>query len=1111
MKRALLKDSVKEIKNTYKRFLSILLMAFLGVGFFAGLKASSPDMVDTIDNFYKQQNVYDIEVLSTLGLTNEDVEALKNIDGIEKVYANYSKDVVLDIENIEFVAKLMSNDEVNQIIFKDGKVPESSNECLVEESLLSRTGKQIGDILQINETDDTKMIKQTEMKIVGVMKSPLYISRDKGTSKLGSGKVDYLIYCNKDNFDSEIYTEIYITLENTKNLKTSTNQYEECVDNVKDRIENIKEERQKARYDSLIGEATEKLNTAQNEFDTEKADAERKIKEAEDKIQSGIDEINRNENTIKSNKEKADREFAQAESQIASAKQEVSKNEQEFTNRKQEAEAGFIIAEETKKGLQTNLNTVNVNLTNLQKQYNQIVEGLKNENITEELKNQLEGQKQVVEENLKALQTNRATLEAGIKQIETQITQGKSELQNAQNQINIAKQEIKTNENKLRNTKKTTYEQLEFAQDKLNTAKVEIQNAETELATNKAEFSQKIQEAESKLIDARQKISEIKNPEWYILDRNANISYNSYIQDTENIQNIATVFPIVFFIVATLISLTSMTRMVEEQRIQIGTLKALGYNKMQIASKYLIYASLACVIGGISGMCVGFILLPKIVWMMYSMMYTIDEFIVDFNVLYGGLGLGLISACIIGATSMTISKELKYNPSELMRPKSPKLGKRVLLERITFVWKRLSFSRKVTIRNIFRYKKRLLMTIFGICGCTALILTGFGLKDSIGRILTDQYGRINKYDMQITLKSDLEDEQKQNFIQELNEKDEIDDLIEVYIMSGNLMNYKNTSEVKNGNVINSNSNINNDNDTKNDSDIKNKQEDVQIIVPKNEKEISKAINILDAKTSETVELEDGQIYITQKVAELLNVKQGSIVVLKNKDDIQREVKVGAIVENYISHYVYMTRNMYEELYCSDDIIIKDGDNRYNTNSICIINKENLSEQQIDDMAKQILEKNEVASITRTDTIAGLMNDMMSSLNYVVIVLIISAGLLAFVVLYNLANINISERIRELATIKVLGFYNKEVYLYVARETVLLTIIGISLGLIGGYFLNSFVLATCELNMLKFSTQINIESYFYSVLITWGFTMIVNIFTYFSLKKINMIESLKSIE
>ncbi len=442
MKRALLKDSIKEIKNTYKRFISILLMAFLGVGFFAGLRASSPDMVDTIDNFYDKQNVYDVEVLSTLGLTNEDIEALKQIEGIEKVYGEYSKDVILSDENTELVVKLMSIDEVNKPILKDGKMPESINECLVEESFLEKMHKQIGDNIEIeegldengensNQNNDVKqeseneqdnMIKQDELKIVGTMQSPLYISRDKGTSKLGAGKIDYIIYCNKDNYSSDIYTEIYTTLEKTRDMTTSTNEYKSYVENVMDKIEGIKEERQTARYNSLIDEATEKVNSAEADFNKEKADAEQKIQDAEAEIQKAKDEINSNESTINQNEAKANSEFSQAENKIKQAKDELAKSEKDFETKKKEAEKGFTEAENLKKQTQEQLNTVNKNLEDVQKQYNQLLEALKNENLPEETKTKLEEQQSQLEQSIATMQTAKTELEAGVKNIDDEIT-----------------------------------------------------------------------------------------------------------------------------------------------------------------------------------------------------------------------------------------------------------------------------------------------------------------------------------------------------------------------------------------------------------------------------------------------------------------------------------------------------------------------------------------------------------------------------------------------------------------------------------------------------------------------------------------------------------------
>ena len=595
-----------------------------------------------------------------------------------------------------------------------------------------------------------------------------------------------------------------------------------------------------------------------------------------------------------------------------------------------------------------------------------------------------------------------------------------------------------------------------------------MQEAEAELEKQKQDVNKQLEEAESKIIDAKAEISEIENPEWYILDRYSNTGYSSFVQDKDSIKNIGEVFPIVFFLVAVLISLTSMTRMVEEQRMQIGTLKALGYNKFQIASKYVLYSSLACIIGGLLGMNVGFILIPSLIWRMYEVMYQVPQFLISFNWEYGGAGLIIISACIIGATIYSTVKELREQPAILMRPKSPKLGKRVLLERINIIWKRLSFSRKVTIRNIFRYKKRFMMTIIGILGCTSLILAGFGLKDSIGSLMPNQYGKIFKYDFQINLKEGLNDDQKVEYMNNLNENEDIEEAIETLILTKTAINGEN-------------------------------EEDVQIIIPKDQNELDKMISLISIYDDNKIDLQKGQICITDKLAQILGVKKGDTITLKD-DDQEKQIVVSDVTENYVYHYAYMTLETYQDLY---------GD-KYETNAILTKNKEKTEEEE-DKLATEIMNENEVASLTRNSNVEDVMNTTMESLNYVVVVLIVSAGLLAFAVLYNLSNVNISERIRELATIKVLGFYDKEVYSYVTRETILLTIIGIFLGLIGGYFLNYFIIGTCEIDMLRFSKIIHPISYLYAVLITVAFTIIVNIFTYFALKKIDMIESLKSVE
>ena len=1073
MKKALLKDSIKEIKNTYKKFISILLMAFLGVGFFAGLRASSPDMIDTINQYYKEQQVYDIQILSTLGLTNQDIEEISKIENVEKVYGTYETDGKIEIENKEIVAKVLTIEEINTPKLLQGKMPENDQECLVEETFLKENNKQIGDTIIIeieNTTNDEgesiEYLKQKELKIVGTARSPLYISRDRGTSSLGAGKVNYYIYIPKSNINAtDIYTNIYIKVANADKYTTSTKEYEDYIETVKDNIENIKEQRENARREQLVEKANEKLQEAENELNTQKQEAETQIQDAEKQLEDGRKEIEDGEAEIEANKKKADTEFANAEKEIENAKNEIEENEKKLQIKEQETNKRFEQLEVQKQGFQANLEQINSGIAELQAQYNVLLEKLENGGTLTE---QEEQQKLYIEGQLQTLNQTKQQLVAGITEIENGINKGKQEIQNGKEQIEQGKTEIEAQEKQLNQTKTSTYAQIEDAKTELENAKQKIIQGEQELEQSKQEYEQKIEDAEAKLLDAKEEVNDIEKPEWYILDRNANSGYVSFIQDTESIENISQVFPIVFFAVAALISLTSMTRMVEEQRMQIGTLKALGYNKFQIISKYIIYASLASIIGGIIGMCVGFATLPAIIWDMYSMMYQMtDKIVLSFNWKYGGIGLILICICIIGATIYSAIRELKSMPATLMRPKAPKKGNRVILEKLPFIWKHLNFSQKVTIRNIFRYKKRVLMTIIGIAGCTALILTGFGLKDSIKAILPNQFENVFNYDLQIDIKDELGEQEKQDFISELSSDEKIEKLVETHMLSGVAVNGEN-------------------------------EEDVQIIVPKDE--FQGLINLRDVKAKNEIQLSSNEICITDKVAQLLDVENGDTIILRDTDNNEYEVKISNIVENYVQHYVYMSKEMYESLFKKT----------YETNVVLTKNVE-FTEEQEDEFVTQLMEQKEISAVSRVSSTMTILDDTLKSLDYVVVILIGAAGMLAFVVLYNLSNVNISERIRELATIKVLGFYDNEVYNYIGRETILLTIIGIALGLIGGYFLNFYIIGTCEINMLRFSKIVHPISYLYAILITIAFTIIVNISTYFALKKINMIESLKSVE
>lgn len=1075
MKRALLKDSLKEIRKSFKRFLSILLMSLLGVGFFCGLRAASPDMKATIDKYYDDANFYDIQILSTLGLTDDDVTSLENVDGIEKAYPSFSKDVKLVENNLEYVLNVSElNNEVNTVKLVKGELPKNANECLVESSLLLKLDKKIGDKIKIEEVlsdDEENSFINNELTVTGTIESPLYISRERGTSTLGSGKINYYMYVPKENIKSDIYTSIYLKVANAKELNTTSEEYKNIVESAKERIEEIEDTQKQKRYDSLINEANQKLDDAQNELDTQKADAEAKIKEAEDEINQNEEKLNNAQKELNTNRNKANSEFESAKDQINTAKTQLDNSKAELEQKKQEAEEQFKEAEEQKKKLQTQLDSLNSGISEINSRYNEILNIIDTQGkfMSEEQMLELKSQLAYIIGSTNELTNNKSKLEEAISSIDNQVSSGRTELENAEKQIETGYSEIKKNQQTLNEKITETNKKLEDAQKEINEGKEKLEEGKKTLEDNKAEFDEKIKDAEGKLIDAREKVADIEKPEWYIWDRNNNQGYSSYVNDSDNMSKIANVFPVVFFVIAALISLTSMTRMVEEQRGLIGTFKALGYSNLSISMKYVIYATLATVIGAVIGMNIGFQLLPRIVISLYQMMYPyVTNAVIEFNIYYACIGLGLISICIIGATIYAVQKELFSTPAQLMRPKAPKAGKRVLLEKIPFIWKHLNFTQKVTFRNMFRYKKRFIMTIVGISGCTALILVGFGIKDSISQIMHFQYGEVYQYNALVSLKSNLKSDEIESIKKELVDMDEISSVTETYIGSATVI--------------------------KGD-----KEKDVQIVVPNDSKELTTAITLKDRNTREKLELDDNSIFITDKVAELLGIKVGDKIELEDSKHNKVNVVVGKIVEQYLEHYIYMSKELYENTFSKE----------YKAN-VLYVNYTNTNIDE-DKLTAKILEDNKVSTVIGTTKMIASVDDMLQSLNSVVYILIVSAGLLAFVVLYNLANININERIRELATIKVLGFYDKEVFDYVSREVVFLTIIGIFLGLIGGFFLTNFIISTCEIEVLRFPRTIGMMSYVYSALITIVFTIIVNFATYFVLKKIDMIESLKSVE
>ena len=1064
----LFKYSIKEIFVNRKRFISIMLMALLGVGFFAGLVASGPDMRDSLDKFLDDTNTYDINIVSTLGLTNEDVDEIKKIKNTENVHGIYSKDISFKTDDKEFIFKAIEySEKINTPILLDGKLPENNNECVVEQDFLIDSGFKIGDNIEIDEDDE---LKANSFKIVGSVKSPIYVSMERGTTSLGDGTIDYYLYLNKDVFDMDYYPNIYLNVNSAKIEKITTNKYNELVENVYKDIENIKEERETQRYNNIKEEASEKLQESIDEYEKGKKEGEEELKKAKDKIEDSEKEIKNAENELETGKTKAKKEISNAKTEISSSENKLKKSEKEYEEGLEKYSKGVKEYNSNKSKLESSLDVLNDNLKKLkdlkeeiEKQIALIEDEIKNGNLENEdklvlLKNQLSD----LNSNIKEIESNKNKINNELSSAEKELNKTKKALDSAKKEIDNGYKELEKGKKELSSRESSLNNQFAKAEKEIEDGKKEIEDAKETLEKEEKKFNEEIKDAEKEIEDAKEDIEGIKEGKWYIFDREDDTGFSSFIDSINSMNNIATLFPIIFYLVAILISSTSMSRMVEEERGDIGTLKALGYSNLRIINKYIAYSLLSTVLGGIIGMFIGFILIPTVVWENYSIIYYLPEFYPKLRFSYGILGTVIAVICITGSTVHSAYKELKDEPSSLMRPKAPKMGKKVILEKIPFIWKRLNFSSKTTVRNVFRYKKRALMTIIGISGCTALILAGFGLRDSIKDIAEYQYGRVFEYDLVVSLNK--EDEELVNLVKN-------SDIVESVSLTDSLSGSISAEGIK---------------------------RDTSIIVVENTEDFKNVANLRDIDSGNIIDLSNEGVLISDKLASLLEIEKGENITLTDSDNNEFEYKVLGIVENYIGHYVYINKDLYES-----------KENDFNINTLFIKYKEGNNDNEA--FEEMLLDDNSVTSITVVENSLEHVRDLLKSLDLVVMILIVSSALLAFVVLYNLANVNISERVREIATLKVLGFYDKEVDNYINRESIILTCIGIVIGLIAGVFLTGFVISTCETENMRFARNILLHSYIYSILITSVFSIIVNFATHFVLKKINMVESLKSIE
>ena len=1355
--KALRKEFWMEIRKSKSRFISILLIVALGVAFFSGIQASSPDMRYSGDAYYDESSLMDIKVVGTMGLTSDDVSSIESIDGIESAEGAWSTDVMCGEGQKQKVLHIESiNDTVNKLDVQEGRLPEKSGEIFLDSTFASSNEYKVGDKVALREEGDSPVLVTTEYTVVGTGRSPLYISFNRGNTTLGTGEVNGFGYVLPEDFDQEIYTQIYVTVHGAKGLTSYTDGYENLIAKIKGRVENIADDRCQIRLAAVKADAQEEINDAQKKLDDGKKEADEKLADAKEELDkgekdledgrkeyedgksqledakteladgkkqledakteltdgknqledakaqladgksqlesarsqlsssksqldtarsqlddgwsqvnaakaqladgqaqldsaqkqvtSGLAELEENQKTLDENKAKLADGKAQIEAgeqQLEAAKQTLTTKQSELDQSKAEIIAGQQQIESTRTQLNAQkqqitdglsqvsageaqlqdgisaLESAKAQLTELQSQL-EIVRAsynaaLENPDASQEeidilaaqvsaleeqeaaVSQQIQASEAQIESQRQQLAATRSELESGLAAVENglsqlsqkeselnagreQITAGQAEIdagwiqiQEQENTLAASKAEIEAGEQELEKGQK----QLKAAKKKLNKAQKEIDsNAETlaagqaeldanvaklndseaqyasgleqynsgvrqiaeneakltsgeqEIAENEAKLAdgekeiadnekkladgekeitdneKKLQDAvkdlkkgekdladgkkeyedakkdaedeiaenQQKLDDAKKELEDLEMPEWMVTDREELPEYTDYGDNADRLRNIGQVFPVIFFLVAALISLTTMTRMVEEQRTQIGTLKALGYKKSAIAAKYICYAFFATLLGSVLGMLIGEKIIPYIIITAYGIMYhnVANTISIDYQPGFALIASTASVVCTVGATLFASGKELQETPASLMRPPAPKEGKRVLLERLTFIWKHLSFSWKSTIRNLFRYKKRLIMTVFGIAGSMGLMLVGFGIQDSISDIAAIQYRELQHYDGMVIEDSDATEEEHAELFEYMKENEQIAHCNRVQMTK--ISAPKGSSSVS-----------------------------IYLFVPESLSEFAKDVTLKNRITGETYELTDEGAAISEKTASLLGLKVGDMIPLK-KGDKEYKVRVAVITENYMSHYLYMTPRVYEQTF---------GEKPEYENIVFTMQED--CKDDLEMAGSRILANPGALSISYTSSLASQVDRMLSTLDAVILVLIVSAGMLAFVVLYNLNNINITERQRELATLKVLGFYDGEVSQYVLRENVILTVLGIMFGAVFGILIHRYVITTVEVDAVMFGRNIKPLSFLYSGILTSIFSIVVNGVMHFKLKTIDMVESLKSVE
>ena len=1066
MKSMMKRNTFREIKKSFGRYFAILAIIALGVAFFSGLKITQSVMVHSADVYLKDLQFYDYRLVSTLGFTEENVEALAEKEDVRAAEGAISAEVLYkDAGENERVIKMHSiTEKVNKLKLVAGEMPQSADECVVDSVLFSEDA--IGSKLVLSEnntTDDLDKFAYKEYTITGLVQSPCYIQFERGNTSIGNGRISGFAYILKDGFAVDYDTEIYIKFDEDYDIYSD--EYDSYMDAKEADWEAYTKEQADIRYEKIVKDAQDELDEKKEELEEKRAEAEAELESAKQQLTDGETEISDGKNQIASAKTELSAKASELQSgkdalsskaaELESASQQISGQESALAAKKAEYEQGlnaYLAAKQQVTDQRNSLEAAKAQLTENTPGY-------------EEMLAQIEAGLTEVAGAEAELNAKNAELEAAAGQLssaESQLAAAKQQIEDGKNALAAAEAELTDGENQLAAAK----EQIEEKEDQLEAAETELADGLLQYQENQSEFDEQMQDADDQIADAQSKIDEIEKPETYVLDRNTNVGYVCLKNDSGVVKGIANVFPVFFFLVAALICMTTMNRMVEEQRTQIGVLKALGFSEGKIMGKYLFYSGSAAISGTLIGYVLGIHFFPLVIITAYGIVYKMGGIYYVSDLPLALVSLTVAVLCSVGTTWLSCHKELKEVAADLMRPKAPKAGKRVFLEHVPFIWKRLKFLQKVSVRNIVRYKKRFFMMVIGISGCTALLMMGFGVRDSVVAVADQQYEEIQLYDIGVTLKAGKMPGEAD--LKSLDSALEKENAAGMYAMEKTI-------------------------DLVTDKGTKS----IHMVAVENPDEVGDFISLHTKKQEPIAYPKEGEAVLSKKVAETYAVKKGDTILLRDSDNNEMHLKVTGICENHIYNYVYIAPESYEKQI--GDVVFKNVYVRLPDAS------------DIHEVSAALMKADGVTAVTVNSDMLSRISQMMSCMNYIVIIIIICAGALAFIVLYNLNNINITERVREIATIKVLGFYPKETASYVFRENMVLTAIGCGLGLILGKWFHRFVMGEIQIDMVSFNVQINAVSYLFSVLLTMGFAWIVNCMMTGKLERINMAESLKSID